>query len=60
MSGSIDRKYVSDEDKFFHKLNRETQKTLSQQQEIAKHQSIAHKRDDKKYADDDSKLWDGF
>lgn len=60
MSGNIDRKYVSDEDKFFHKLNGEAQKTLSEQQEIAKHQDIAEKRDHEDYAEDDSKLWDGF
>lgn len=57
---TLSKKYVSEETEFLNELNSKLETSASQQKEIAKHESIAERRDDPNAASEDKKIWDGF
>lgn len=55
-----DKRYISEDDKFFHDFNQSHPNSLSQQQEIQKAEKIAKARDVAEAAKGPDQLWEGF
>lgn len=58
--GKLEKAYVSDIDKFLMEFDQSCPKSLSQEQEVSKHERIFLLRDDPNAPREESAIWEDF